>query len=63
MRAEAEGERRMMGCAAREGFWLRERDGVFVGAAVDDLLVINMTPFFRTPEKSCRGSVNNRRSA
>lgn len=61
MRAEAEGERRMMGCAAREGFWLSERDGLLGGAAVDDFLVMNTMPFFRTPEKSCRHTVNKGR--
>lgn len=58
IRAEAEGERRMMGWAAREGFWLSGRDGLAVGAVVDDLLLMNMTAFFRTPEKSCRQHVS-----
>lgn len=50
MRAEAEGESSMMGWAAREGFWFNGRDGLLVGAAVEDLLDMKMTAFFRTPE-------------
>lgn len=50
MRAEAEGESSIMGWAAREGFWFNGRDGLCVGATVEDLLVMNMAAVFRTPE-------------